>query len=93
MHNDISQIETLGCDFPQTKRGHERRFALLISANDLFLERGYDAVSLDDIVNHAGVLKPQFINILVIKKDYSLRFVIIVVIYFLIIFALNLIKH
>ena len=54
MHNDISQIETLGCDFPHTKRGHERRFALLISANDLFLERGYDAVSLDDIVNHAG---------------------------------------
>ncbi len=54
MNEDLAQIETIGCDFPQTKRGHERRLALLISANDLFLERGYDAVSLDDIVNHAG---------------------------------------
>ena len=54
MKEDLAQIEAAGCDFPQTKRGHERRFALLISANDLFLERGYDAVSLDDIVNHAG---------------------------------------
>jgi len=54
MHNDLSQVETLGCDFPQTKRGHERRHALLLSANELFLKRGYDAVSLDDIVNHAG---------------------------------------
>ena len=46
--------EASACDFPQTKRGYERRLALLISANDLFLERGYEAVSLDDIVNHAG---------------------------------------
>ena len=54
MNHPTAPIETIGCDFPQTKRGHERRLALLISANDLFLERGYDAVSLDDIVNHAG---------------------------------------
>lgn len=41
-------------DIPQTKRGHERCIALLDSATALFLEHGYDAVSLDDIVNHAG---------------------------------------
>lgn len=54
MHNDLTQIGTLCCDLPQTKRGHERRIALLLSANELFLSRGYDAVSLDDIVQHAG---------------------------------------
>ncbi|MBJ9904653.1 TetR/AcrR family transcriptional regulator [Acinetobacter bereziniae] len=54
MNQDLAHIEASGCDFPQTKRGHERRLALLISANQLFLEHGYDAVSLDDIVNHAG---------------------------------------
>ena len=42
------------CEQPQTRRGQERRLALLICATDLFLERGYDAVSLDDIVHHAG---------------------------------------
>ena len=54
MLNDLTQIGTLCCDLPQTKRGHERRLALLLSANELFLSRGYDAVSLDDIVQHAG---------------------------------------
>ena len=54
MNQKLAQVESTGCDFPLTKRGHERRLALLISANELFLERGYDAVSLDDIVNHAG---------------------------------------
>ena len=47
-------LEPLAKDLPQTKRGHERCIALLISATELFLERGYDAVSLDDIVQHAG---------------------------------------
>jgi len=42
------------CSKPQTRRGHERRLALLLCATDLFLEKGYEAVSLDDIVNHAG---------------------------------------
>ncbi|OTG80761.1 TetR family transcriptional regulator [Acinetobacter sp. ANC 4558] len=37
-----------------TKRGHERCIALIESATALFLKQGYDAVSLDDIVNHAG---------------------------------------
>lgn len=53
MH-DLAQFEPLSREIPQTKRGHERCLALLLSANTLFLERGYDAVSLDDIVHHAG---------------------------------------
>ncbi|ENV32734.1 hypothetical protein F960_02909 [Acinetobacter gerneri DSM 14967 = CIP 107464 = MTCC 9824] len=54
MFKNLANIGTDGCDSPQTRRGYERRLALLLSANDLFLDRGYDAVSLDDIVNHAG---------------------------------------
>ncbi|EZQ12443.1 TetR/AcrR family transcriptional regulator [Acinetobacter sp. Ver3] len=54
MQHPFPHIETSGCDMPHTRRGQERRLALLLSANTLFLERGYDAVSLDDIVQHAG---------------------------------------
>lgn len=54
MLDPMVHLETTGCDFPQTRRGLERRLALLLSANTLFLEHGYDAVSLDDIVHHAG---------------------------------------
>lgn len=43
-----------GNEQPQTRRGFERRQALLICAMQLFLEKGYDAVSLDDVVNYAG---------------------------------------
>ena len=50
----MTDICYLSCEQPQTRRGQERRLALLVIACDLFLERGYDAVSLDDIVNHAG---------------------------------------
>ncbi|MHA3892229.1 TetR/AcrR family transcriptional regulator [Acinetobacter sp. GXMZU3951] len=53
MH-DIADLEPLARDVAQTKRGHERCLAFLLSANELFLKHGYDAVSLDDIVNHAG---------------------------------------
>lgn len=49
------QLEHCHCNIPpQTKRGFERRLAFVLSATDLFLEKGYDNVSLDDIVNHAG---------------------------------------
>lgn len=54
MANLEATVEVNGCDLPHTRRGLERRLALLLSANTLFLERGYDAVSLDDIVQHAG---------------------------------------
>lgn len=39
---------------PLTRRGIERRAALLQAANILFLERGFKAVSLDDIVQVCG---------------------------------------
>lgn len=52
--SQLAQMEHLCRDTPQTKRGYERYLSLLLSANELFLERGYDAVSLDDIVQHAG---------------------------------------
>ena len=39
---------------PLTRRGIERRAALLQAANTLFLERGFNAVSLDDIVQVCG---------------------------------------
>ncbi|MEC7119585.1 MAG: TetR/AcrR family transcriptional regulator [Pseudomonadota bacterium] len=39
---------------PQTKRGTERRAALLAAANQLFLERGFGQVSLDDLVAQVG---------------------------------------
>ncbi len=54
MSKNLANIEASGCELPQTRRGHERRLALLLTANELFLKRGYDSVSLDDIVNHAG---------------------------------------
>ena len=38
---DLVQLEPLAKDVPQTKRGHERCLALLISATELFLEHGY----------------------------------------------------
>lgn len=50
----LVQLKPLAKDVPPTKRGHERCLALLLSATELFLEHGYDAVSLDDIVHHAG---------------------------------------
>lgn len=54
MQNPMAHVEATGCELPHTRRGMERRLALLLSANTLFLEHGYDAVSLDDIVQHAG---------------------------------------
>lgn len=54
MHENSVLVESFGCGLPQTRRGHERRLSLLMSATELFLTHGYDAVSLDDIVQHAG---------------------------------------
>lgn len=39
---------------PQTRRGTERRAALLSAANQLFLQRGFSQVSLDDLVAEVG---------------------------------------
>lgn len=54
MHDDVIQQETINVDFPQTKRGHERYVAFMESAAELFLKNGYEAVSLDDVVQHSG---------------------------------------
>ncbi|MDM1759236.1 MULTISPECIES: TetR/AcrR family transcriptional regulator [Acinetobacter] len=55
MQKHFAEINAISCgEQPQTRRGQQRRLALLLSANELFLEHGYEAVSLDDIVNHAG---------------------------------------
>jgi len=54
MHDSVLDPHHSVCEKPQTRRGIERRLALLLSATELFLDKGYDAVSLDDIVNHAG---------------------------------------
>ena len=42
------------CALPLTRRGIERRASLLQAANTLFLEKGFNAVSLDDIVQVCG---------------------------------------
>ncbi len=76
MHDPVLESHHPICDKPQTRRGIERRLALLLSATELFLEKGYDAVSLDDIVNHAGGSKASIINILEIK-DFLPLFVTI----------------
>lgn len=54
MHEPAAPSDPHDCQQPQTRRGIERRLALLLSATELFLQNGYDAVSLDDIVQHAG---------------------------------------
>lgn len=51
---ELTPFSPLYLDVPSTQRGHERCLALLLSANSLFLAHGYDAVSLNDIVQHAG---------------------------------------
>lgn len=42
------------CTAALTRRGIERRASLLQAANILFLEKGFNAVSLDDIVQFCG---------------------------------------
>lgn len=79
MHDPVLESHHLVCEKPQTRRGIERRLALLLSATELFLEKGYDAVSLDDIVNHAGGSKTSIYNTLVIKMAYLLQSAIIAV--------------
>ncbi|MBF7682497.1 TetR/AcrR family transcriptional regulator [Acinetobacter sp. B5B] len=41
-------------ELPHTKRGMERCIAFLDIATDLFLKKGYDAVSLNDIIQCTG---------------------------------------
>ncbi len=68
---DLIHIEPLTHDQPQTRRGHERCVALLESATELFLKRGFDAVSLDDIVNHAGGSKASIYKYFLCTRQIS----------------------
>lgn len=88
MHDPVLESHHLVCEKPQTRRGIERRLALLLSATELFLEKGYDAVSLDDIVNHAGGSKTSIYKYFG-NKDGLLQSAIIAVKCFLKISALH----
>ncbi|ENV11544.1 hypothetical protein F899_01571 [Acinetobacter sp. CIP 101934] len=59
---DLVQLEPLAKDVPQTKRGHERCLALLISATELFLEHGYDAVSLGEFKHEVRQFQKPYDN-------------------------------
>lgn len=50
----VQDLPQAGCMSPLTRRGIERRASLLQAANTLFLEKGFNAVSLDDIVQFCG---------------------------------------
>ncbi len=63
------------CELPQTKRGHERRLALLLSATELFrnvvtMRYLWMILSIMQVVQ-----KRLFINILVVKKVFLVPFV------------------
>lgn len=51
---DNTASNTNVCGAPSTRRGTERRAAILQAANTLFLEKGFKKVSLDDIVMLSG---------------------------------------
>ncbi len=53
---------------PQTKRGTERREALLAAADELFLQHGFDGVSLDSLVAHVGGSKASIYQYFGCKK-------------------------
>ena len=53
---------------PHTKRGTERREALLTAADELFLQHGFDGVSLDSLVAHVGGSKASIYQYFGCKK-------------------------
>jgi len=53
---------------PQTKRGTERREALLAAADVLFLKYGFDGVSLDSLIAHVGGSKASIYQYFGCKK-------------------------
>lgn len=50
----LKQYSSTSQPKPLTKRGQERRLALLTTAYNLFVEHGYDDVSLDNIIQITG---------------------------------------
>lgn len=91
MHDPVLESHHLVCEKPQTRRGIERRLALLLSATELFLEKGKDMM-LSLLTTSSIMLvvqKPLFINTSVIKMAYLLQSAIIAVKCFLKISALH----
>lgn len=66
--NTPMQTQTLLPALPQTKRGTERREALLAAADELFLQYGFDGVSLDSLVAHVGGSKASIYQYFGCKK-------------------------
>ncbi len=79
MHDPVLESHHLVCEKPQTRRGIERRLALLLSATELFLEKDMMLSLLTTSLIMLVVQKPLFINTLVIKMAYLLQSAIIAV--------------
>lgn len=79
MHDPVLESHHLVCEKPQTRRGIERRLALLLSATELFLEKDMMLSLLTTSLIMLVVQKPLFINTLVIKMAYLLLSAIIAV--------------
>ncbi len=89
MHDPVLESHHLVCEKPQTRRGIERRLALLLSATELFLEKDMMLSLLTTSSIMLVVQKPLFINTSVIKMAYLLQSAIIAVKCFLKISALH----
>lgn len=79
MHDPVLESHHLVCEKPQTRRGIERRLALLLSATELFWKKDMMLSLLTTSLIMLVVQKPLFINTLVIKMAYLLQSAIIAV--------------
>ena len=76
MHDPVLESHHSVCDKPQTRRGIERRLALLLSATELFWIKDMMLFLLMTLLIMRVVQKLQYINILAIKMVYSQQFAI-----------------
>ncbi|WP_410211134.1 TetR/AcrR family transcriptional regulator [Aquirhabdus sp.] len=67
-NTQIHSIADTMPNLPQTKRGIDRREALLAAADELFLQHGFDGVSLDSLVAHVGGSKASIYQYFGCKK-------------------------
>lgn len=79
MHDPVLESHHLVCEKPQTRRGIERRLALLLSATELFWKKDMMLSLLTTSLIMLVVQKPLFINTSVIKMAYLLQSAIIAV--------------
>ncbi|MGR6439261.1 TetR/AcrR family transcriptional regulator [Proteus mirabilis] len=64
-------LEEKNIDKPRTKPAEVRLEELMNAAETLFLEKGFDATTVSDIVKQAGVVKERIITILRQKQIFS----------------------